>query len=147
VSIDVETGMVRVERLVSAFDMGRAVNPRLCEVQIEGGVAMAIGSTLLEKMVMENGRTLNPNFTDYVVPTAKDVPDLQDQETFLVEALHKDGPFGAKGLGEATMIPVAPAIANAVYNAVGLRFKDLPLEPHRILDLLSKRERFGSEPA
>ena len=94
---------------------------------------MGIGSALFERMISDRGRTLNPNFTDYILPTVMDMPDLNDQETFLVEALHKDGPYGAKGLGEATMIPVAPAIANAVFHAVGIRFKDLPLEPDRIV--------------
>jgi CO/xanthine dehydrogenase Mo-binding subunit len=140
VAVDLETGQIKVERIYAAFDMGRAVNPLLCEIQIEGGLVMGIGSALFEKMILEHGKTLNPNFTDYVLPTAMDVPNLEDQQTFLVEALHKDGPYGAKGLGEATMIPVAPAIANAVYHAVGVRLRDLPLEPDRILEKLCQPE-------
>lgn len=133
VVVDTETGQVKIEKLYSAFDVGRAVNPLLCEVQIDGGAAMGIGSTLFEKMILEKGKVLNANFSDYVIPTSMDIPLSKNNVALIVEAHHKDGPYGAKGLGEATMIPIAPAIANAIYDAVGIRVRDLPLDPNKML--------------
>ena len=141
VAVDTETGQVNVLRFSSAFDMGRPINPKLCEGQMEGGAAMGIGSTLYEELVIDNGQVLNPNFTDYRLPTTRDIPSGDNMSSMTAAALQRDGPFGAKGLGEGTMTPTAPAIANAVYNAVGVRIKDLPITPEKVLKAFEEKVR------
>lgn len=136
VEVNTETGEVRVVRISGAFDVGRPINPKMCEAQIEGGVGMGIGSALYEEMVFDNGRLLNPTFMDYKIPTVMEIPTAQNVRPLIVEAPHREGPFGAKGVGEAVMTPSAPAIANAVYNAVGVRIKDLPITREKVLRAL-----------
>lgn len=138
VEVNVETGEVRVIRICSAFDMGKAVNPKLCEGQMEGGIGMAIGSALYEEMVLDGGVVLNPNFMDYKIPTTMEIPGPSQVKCFIVEAPHREGPFGAKGLGEGVMIPCGPAIAAAVYDAIGVRIHDMPLSRERIWRALQK---------
>jgi carbon-monoxide dehydrogenase large subunit len=134
VAVDIDTGMVRVLRFCSAADVGRAINPKLCEGQMEGGAAQGIGSALYEGFVFdEKGKLLNPNFTDYRVPSSRDIPSGINIESIIVEASHKDGPYGAKGMGEAAMVASAPAIANAIHNAIGARIVDLPITPEKVL--------------
>lgn len=133
VEVDTETGEVTVLRVIAVHDCGRAINPLLLEGQIEGGVAMGIGFGLYEAVVQENGEVKNPQFTDYVLPTALDVPDIR---VALVEKPAPKGPFGAKGVAEASLLPTAPAIANAIYNAVGVRIRDLPITPEKVLAAL-----------
>jgi len=133
VEVDTETGEVEVLRLAAVHDCGKAINPMMVEGQIEGGISMGVGFALFEEMVSENGRVKNPQFTDYVLPTALDMPEV---EVGTVENLAALGPFGAKGIGEATLIPTAPAIINAIYDAVGVRIRDLPATPAKILDAL-----------
>lgn len=99
---------------------------------------MGIGNALYEEIVLDRGRVLNPNFTDYRVPSTLEVPSGDNTKSMLVMAPHRDGPFGAKGCGEAAMTPSAAAIANAVYNAIGVRIMDLPLTPEKILKSLQK---------
>ncbi|MCL5960163.1 MAG: molybdopterin-dependent oxidoreductase, partial [Chloroflexi bacterium] len=139
VEVNVETGEVRVDRIVSAYDMGRAVNPKLCEAQIEGGIGMGIGSALYEEMVLDNGTVLNPTFMDYKIPTTLEIPSGEKVKAMIVEAPHSEGPFGAKGLGEGVMIPTAPAIANAIYNAVGVRIHDLSITREKVLNALKQK--------
>ena len=135
VEVDTETGKVRVVRLVTAVDAGKAINPRQCHLQNEGSMLMSLGSSLFEEMLFDNGQPINCTFLSYLPPSMQDHP-----ETFtslLIEHPHPDGPFGAKGMGEAALGPVEPAIGNAVANALGgLRVKDLPLRPERVVEVL-----------
>ncbi|MBU2497616.1 MAG: xanthine dehydrogenase family protein molybdopterin-binding subunit [Proteobacteria bacterium] len=145
VEIDTETGIVKVLRFCSAFDVGRAINPKLCEVQMEGGAGMGIGSALYEGFVFSRkGQILNPNFTDYRIPSSMEVPSGPNMKSIIVEAPHSEGPFGAKGMGEAPMNPAAPAIANAIFNAIGIRLKDLPMTPERVLNAIKSSKRLIS---
>jgi CO/xanthine dehydrogenase Mo-binding subunit len=117
-------------------DVGQAIHPVLCEGQDEGAVMTAVGHTLMEEMIYKDGQLLNPNLVDYRVPTFAHVP--KDFETILIESHNGPGPFGAKGMGEGGLLPVAAAIANAVYRATGKRFYDLPLTPERVWRELGK---------
>lgn len=137
VEVDTETGEVTVLRLVAAHDCGRAINPMLLEGQLEGGVAMGLGYGLLEEMVLKDGQVQNPQFTDYILPTALDVPEI---ELAIVEEPAPKGPFGAKGISEAALLPTAPAIVNAIYDAVGVRIRDLPATPQKILAALKAKD-------
>ncbi|MFI5174620.1 MAG: xanthine dehydrogenase family protein molybdopterin-binding subunit [Terriglobia bacterium] len=131
VDVDVETGIVKVRRLVTAVDCGVAINPKMAEGQIEGAVTQALGYALTEQMVFdEKGRPLNLSFRDYNIYTAVDMPELK---SFLVETYEPTGPYGAKAIAEIPINGVAPAIANAVYNAVGVRIRDLPITPEKVL--------------
>jgi CO/xanthine dehydrogenase Mo-binding subunit len=130
VEVKPETGEIHLIRYVSLADVGTAIHPILCEGQDEGGVMNAIGHTMLEEMVYQNGQLLNPNLIDYRVPTIANLPE--EFETILVESHNGPGPFGAKGTGEGGLLPVAAAIGNAVYRATGVRFYDLPLTPERV---------------
>jgi CO/xanthine dehydrogenase Mo-binding subunit len=110
----------------------------LAEGQIEGGVSQGIGYSLLEEIVRQDGKVLNNDFTDYRMPTIYDVPKISSQ---FVEIPDPHGPFGAKGLGEITLVPTAAAIANAIYDAVGIRLKEVPFTPEKVLKALrTKRE-------
>jgi CO/xanthine dehydrogenase Mo-binding subunit len=132
VQVEIETGKIRVDRVVTAVDAGRAINPRQCHLQNEGSMIMSLGSTLFEEMVFDDGQPLNCTFLEYMPPSLEDHP--QYFESLLVETPHPDGPFGAKGVGEAGLGPVEPAIGNAVANALGgIRIKNLPLRPDRVL--------------
>lgn len=137
VDVDRKTGKVRVLKYVAAHDVGRAINPMLLEGQIYGGVVMGTGYALTEQLIMEQGKTMNPNFRDYKLLTAKDVIPI---EPVIVETIDPEGPYGAKGIGEPGCVPSAPAIANAVYNAVGIRIKTLPITPERLLAALMSRK-------
>jgi xanthine dehydrogenase molybdenum-binding subunit len=101
---------------------------------------MGLGYALSEKMVYKNGRLMNANYLDYKLLTAKDIPPMQ---AVIVETDEKDGPFGAKGIGEPGLVPTAPAIANAIYDAVGVRIKDLPITPEKVLAALKAKEKEG----
>jgi CO/xanthine dehydrogenase Mo-binding subunit len=137
VAVNVDTGEVQVLRCYGATDLGKAINPKICEQQSEGGMAMGIGSALYEETVIVNGLILNPSFTDYRVPLAAQMPANECMQSIFVEsAPHKDGPFGAKGFAEGVVTGMEPAIANAVYNAVGARIKELPVTPEKILQAL-----------
>lgn len=142
VEVDTETGEVEVLRIVAAHDCGRAVNPMLLEGQIEGGVAMGLGYGLLEEIVLVDGEVQNPQFTDYVLPTALDVPAI---EVAIVEKPAPKGPFGAKGVAEASLLPTAPAIVNAIYDAVGVRIRELPVTPEKIVAGLKAKQAMERE--
>jgi CO/xanthine dehydrogenase Mo-binding subunit len=133
VAVNVETGQVKILRMGGAFDMGQPINPKMCEGQMEGGQGQGIGGALYEELIMKNGMVVNPTFVDYKIPTIMDVPVGEAVMSSIAPAPHKDGPFGAKGVGEGTLIPTAPAIANAIYNAVGVRIKDLPITREKML--------------
>lgn len=133
VEVDRETGQVEIKRYLFAVDAGRAINPMLLEGQLEGGVAMGVGYALMEELKVEKGKVVNPDFLFYRLPTAKDVPRVQ---SIIVETFDPEGPFGAKGIGEPPLVAAAPAIANAVYDAVGVRIRELPMTPEKILAAL-----------
>lgn len=135
VEVDLETGVVKVLKIAAAHDVGRAINPMLCEQQIEGSVVMGLSNTLLEEFKMENGRVLNDTLADYKLATMMDLPEIVP---IIVEAGHPEGPFGAKGVGEPAVAPAAPAIANAVFDAIGVRIKELPITPEKIRAALKK---------
>ncbi|WP_206812706.1 xanthine dehydrogenase family protein molybdopterin-binding subunit [Paradesulfitobacterium ferrireducens] len=140
VEVNEETGEVRVIKAVSAFDMGKAINPELCEQQIEGGIGMGIGAALYEEMAFDNGAVLNPNFMDYKIPTSREIPGPSNVKSFIVEANHPDGPFGAKGIGEGVTISVGPAIQAAINDAVGIRLGDMPMTRERVFQALSRKK-------
>ncbi len=136
VEIDLGTGQVEVIRMVAAPDVGQAIHPQNVEGQMEGGSAQGIGMALMEEILFdEYGTLLNPNLSTYLIPTSLDVPRMQ---TVIVEDEEPLGPFGAKGIGEPAMISTAPAIINAIYNACGVRIKELPATPEKILRELKK---------
>jgi CO/xanthine dehydrogenase Mo-binding subunit len=129
VVVDVETGEVEVEYYVAAFDVGKAINPRALEGQIEGGVAMGLGYALMEEIVLQEGVIQNTNLRDYLIPTMLDVPDIQP---VILEMANELGPYGAKGIGEMPNIPATPAILNAICNACGGRVRSLPADPEKV---------------
>ncbi len=137
VEVDTETGHVRVLRLACANDVGRAINPMAVEGQIEGGAQMGLGYALTEEVLVRDGRVLNPDFLDYRLFTSADMPEI---ETIIVETDDPGGPFGAKGVGEMGGTPTAAAIANAIYDAVGVRLTQLPMTPERVLAALDKKQ-------
>ncbi|MFQ5850542.1 MAG: xanthine dehydrogenase family protein molybdopterin-binding subunit [Candidatus Binatia bacterium] len=130
VEVDRETGRLKILRYATAVDVGKAISPLGCRQQLAGAAITGLGQALFEQMVFDNGQLVNPNFVDYVLPSLGDMPDVI--ESIPVEVPHKEGPFGAKGIGETALIPVAPAIANAVFDAVGVRIKQLPITAEKI---------------
>ncbi|MYA96561.1 MAG: xanthine dehydrogenase family protein molybdopterin-binding subunit [Nitrospinae bacterium] len=136
VLVDAETGEVEVTGVWAAHDVGRAISPMGVEQQIEGGVYMGIGFCMMEEVVQHEGRMLNPDMHGYLAPTVEDVPDRV--ASLIVEDSYSNGPYGAKGVGEQVTVPTAAAIANAVYDATGVRFHDLPLTPDRVAMALLK---------
>lgn len=141
VRVDEETGQVEILDYVAAHDVGRAINPLLLEGQVYGGVLMGIGYALKEQVILEKGKNMNPNFRDYKVLTAKDAVNIQAP---VIETIDEYGPFGAKGIGEPGCVPTAPAIANAIYDAVGVRITDLPITPERVLSAIKAKR--GMDP-
>lgn len=125
IEVDVELGTVRVLKVTAAHDVGKAINPTLIEGQIEGGVAQGLGMALMEEFFPGKGENLH----DYLIPSAGDVPDV---ESILIEDPSSIGPFGAKGIGEQAVIPTAPAILNAIYDAAGVRMHRVPATPDRV---------------
>ena len=138
VEVDTETGQVKVLRAVFAHDLGRLVNPAGAEGQVEGGLQQGIGYALMENMLFdpEMGACVTSDFLDYKMPTAVEMP--RSIECIFVETNEPSGPFGAKGLAESCLIVPAPAIANAIYNAVGVRMRSLPITPEKILAALGR---------
>ncbi len=144
VEVDIETGQVRVLHFVTAVDCGVAIHPRLAAGQAEGAVAQGLGYALIEEMVFDaQGRMLNPNFLDYKILSAADMPAMQ---TILVETEEPLGPYGAKSIGEIAINGPAPAIANAIYDAIGVRLRQLPMRPEDVLRALRARQAEGGAP-
>jgi len=122
---------MHVKKLVEAIDAGKAINPDLVKGQITGGLLQGLSTVLYEDMRYDDkGKLLNPNFTDYKIPTSKDVPD--EIVPIIIEVPQPDGPFGARGVGEHTMIPAAPMVANAVQDALGVRIKTMPITAEKV---------------
>lgn len=138
VEVDRETGQVRALRIVSAHDVGRAINPMYVEGQIEGGAVMGLGYALTEELQVREGRVLNLTPFDYRLPTSLDAPPI---ETVIIETDDPAGPFGAKGVGEMGTNPTAAAVANAIYDALGVRINSLPITPEKVLRALQNKNR------
>ena len=137
VEVDPDTGEVKLLKYISIADVGKAIHPAQCKGQDEGAVMFAIGHTLLEEMIYKDGQLLNPNLIDYRLPTLRHLPN--EFHTILIENHNGPGPFGSKGMGEGGLLPVAPAIGNALDNAVGVRVYDLPLTPEKVWRALKER--------
>ena len=133
VAVDTLTGRIEVLRLIAAHDVGRVINLLGCENQIQGGAIMGLGFGLMERLYLDDqtGICVNPNMVDFKVPSILDVPMV---EPIIVEPEDPFGPFGAKGVGEPPYSLPAPAIANAIYNAVGVRFNEIPINVRALLD-------------
>jgi len=136
VEVDEETGQVQVLQMIAAHDVGRAINPRLIEGQITGAVVMGVGYALSEEFVVKDGVEYTRTFREYRLPTIKDQPQIFP---IIVENPVPEGPFGAKGVGEAALIPVAAAIVNAIYDAIGVRITSLPARKSRVLAAIQER--------
>lgn len=138
VEVDQETGEIDIKKYVTAADVGKALHPIQCEGQDEGAAMMGIGHTFYESIAYEGGQILNPNLIDYKIPTFEDLPG--QFESILIEDGNGPGPYGAKGMGEGGIIPVAPAVANAVAWSTGARIKELPLTPEKVWRALKERK-------
>lgn len=137
VEVDTETGIIEVKKMAESCDPGHIVNPELYKAQVEGGMMQALGTVLYEELKLKDGKVLNKSFVDYKIPTIDNAP-----ETFIamgVEHPEETGPYGARGIGEPAMVPGAPAIANAIYNATGCRFTEMPITPERMLKALQEK--------
>jgi CO/xanthine dehydrogenase Mo-binding subunit len=139
VAVDAELGLVRVEEICAAHDVGRVLHRQALEGQIEGGIVQGMGWGLSEELKLDRGRLRNPNFTDYLIPTASDAPRFR---IAVIESESKAGPFGAKGVGEPSLIPTAGAVRNAVCAALGVEIDTLPVAPPTIVAALGDRHRF-----
>jgi len=138
IEVDLDTGEIEILNIVSAIDAGKVLNPQLAREQIVGGVIQGLGSALFEGLVFdEKGRLLNPSFVDHKIPTAKDIPVKTEQ--IFIETPQPDGPYGARGIAEHPMISVPSAVANALYDALGIDFKELPLTAERVYLAIRKK--------
>jgi len=137
VEVDRATGRVRILDYVAAHDIGRAINPTMVEGQIIGGIAMGLGAVLGEELIYEDGRPVNPAYLHYALPRAADLPRIRP---ILIEDPDPNGPYGAKSIGELSVVPAASAVANAIYDAVGIRLRELPFTPEKVLAALAEKE-------
>jgi xanthine dehydrogenase YagR molybdenum-binding subunit len=137
VEVDVETGQVTLLRIVTTHDAGRIINPTMVDAQVVGGITQGLGFALTEGQVLDHrlGLVLNPNLEEYKVPTVADVPEIEHARLDLPDLIAN--PTGAKGVGEPPLIPTAPAIANAIFHATGIRLTDTPFSRERLLGLLA----------
>jgi CO/xanthine dehydrogenase Mo-binding subunit len=140
VSVDAGLGLVRVEHVTAAHDVGRVIHRDALEGQIQGGVAQGVGWGVSEELRLDHGRLANPNFTDYVIPTAADAPEVR---CIVLEGGGGAGPFAAKGIGEPALIPTAAAVRNAVCGALGVEIDHLPLTPPAVVEALGDRHPFA----
>jgi CO/xanthine dehydrogenase Mo-binding subunit len=137
VEVDTETGQVKVLQFFCVGDTGTAINPRHCEQQLLGAAITHLGLTLFEEMIFADGQLVNGSLLDYQVASIKDMPE--SFRPIIVQVPHETGPFGAKGAGETGALTVAPAIANAIQDAVGVRIRDLPITPEKVLRALGEK--------
>ena len=136
VEVDPETGRVRLLKYATACDVGKAIHPLACKGQLDGGAVMGLGDTLYEEMVYQDEQFANGDPMQYRLPTIHDIPE--ELHSVLVENGDGPGPQGSKGMGQTAVSPVAPAIGNAIYEAIGVRIKDLPITPEKVLRALGK---------
>jgi CO/xanthine dehydrogenase Mo-binding subunit len=144
VEVDRETGQTQVLKIVSAYDVGRAINPEMVVTQMEGGAVQGMSTALLEALVLDRGVPRNANLTDYRIATSVDAP--LESENIIVEVPQDDGPFGARGIGEHPMVPTAPAIANAIHDAIGVRIDCLPITSQRVWEALQGQVQRNQKP-
>jgi CO/xanthine dehydrogenase Mo-binding subunit len=137
VNVDEETGVVTVNKIWAAHDCGRALNPVAVEGQVIGSVWMGLGQALAEEMVWKDGLLMNPGMLEYRSPSAAESPTI---ECFIVESIDPEGPFGAKEAGEGSLAATIPAISNAIYDACGIRLRESPFTPERVLSALRQRD-------
>jgi len=138
IDVDTETGKIEIKRYTAFQDVGKAVHPDYVSGQMQGGVAQGIGWALNEAYNYgDDGRLLNTSFLDYRMPTSLDLPDI---ETVILETANPNHPFGVRGVGESSIMPPAGAIANALYNAVGIRMTKLPMNPGAVLSKLQEKQ-------
>ncbi len=135
IEVDIETGVIRVIKVAAAADVGKAINPMLVEQQIEGGVVMGLSNGILESFSIRDGRIENGSLADYKIATIQDLPEIVP---IIVESVHEEAPYGAKGVGEPAAAATPPAIANALYDAIGVRIRDLPVTPEKVLAALAE---------
>jgi carbon-monoxide dehydrogenase large subunit len=128
--VDLDTGQIEILKGVSTFDVGKAINPELVKAQMEGGFVQGMSSALFESLQLKNGVLQNPSFVDYRIATSSDIP--KDLQAYIVEVAQDDGPWGARGIGEHSMVPTIPAIANAIYDAVGIRLEGPPFTAEKV---------------
>ena len=136
VEVDLDTGFIKILRVISADDVGQAINPALVQGQIEGAVVQAVGYAITEDFIAKNGHILTDQLSTYLIPTVFDIPDAV--ESVIIEVTEPNGPYGARGLGELPFLPIAPAIAAAVHDATGVWFDEFPLTPERVIRGLGK---------
>ena len=136
--VDPETGKIHINKISSAFDVGKAINPDQVHAQMEGGIIQGASTALFEALVLKDGIPQNPSFTDYRIATSVDIPD--EIETIIVEVPQDDGPWGARGVGEHPMVPTAPAIANALAKATGIRILEMPLSAEKVFFAMQAAE-------
>ncbi|MEC7760656.1 MAG: xanthine dehydrogenase family protein molybdopterin-binding subunit [Pseudomonadota bacterium] len=137
VEVDTETGKARITKLISVGDLGKPLNPRIVETQLSGGALMQVGLTMLEDMALDGGQVTNASFSDYKIPGFADIPVEIVNDILPTE--QRDGPFGAKGVGETATFGVAPALASAIHQAVGVRVTSLPITPEKLFRLMQER--------
>jgi len=142
VEVDTLTGQVKIVKMWDAHDIGKAINPSSVESQIEGSLAMGIGYTFYEDLRFKNGRITNASFTNYRLPRSVGIPPI---DTILIETIDPEGPFGAKGMGEASLLPTSAAIANAIQDAADIRLTELPFTPDKVLRALRDKEHRGGK--
>ncbi len=130
VEVDLDTGRVEIIKGVAAFDVGKAINPEMVKAQMEGGLVQGLSSALFEQLKLKDGVVQNPSFVDYRIATSSDIP--REMKSIIVEVPQEDGPWGARGIGEHSMVATAPAIANAIYDAVGIRLDSLPFTAEKV---------------
>jgi CO/xanthine dehydrogenase Mo-binding subunit len=138
IGVDTLTGRVRTQHLAVAGDVGRAINPTLVEQQLTGAAVMGIGHALFDQLVFDHGQMINATLLDYQLPSMRDMPEKMTP--IIIEDPHRDGPFGAKGVGESGILGIAPAYANAIRDACGVRMTRLPLTPESIVAALETGE-------
>ncbi len=138
VTCDLETGQFTIDKLWLAHDVGKAINPMLVLGQLEGSVYMGLGEAMMEEQVFRRGLHKIPSMLDYKSPTIHEAPEI---ESFIVETHDPNGPYGAKEAGQGPLLPVAPALANAIYNATGVRVDELPISPEKVLKGLQEKAR------
>ena len=140
VAVDTETGEITLLKSAACHDVGRAINPTAVEGQIQGGSAQGLGYALMEEVVVKEGIIQTPSLAEYLIPTSRDIPTT---EAIILESGSGVGPFGAKGIGEPSLTPAAPAVANAVVDAIGVRIPGLPLTPEKVLAALDQVRETG----
>jgi CO/xanthine dehydrogenase Mo-binding subunit len=143
VAVDTETGAVALLKYAACHDVGRAINPQSVEGQIQGGAAMGLGQALTEEVTLENGNNLSTLFANYLIPTSLDLPDVRP---VVVESGEGKGPFQARGIGEPPTGPPPAAVASAIEDACGVRLRELPMTPERVLEALRARGREAASP-